>query len=135
VKPIKTFEVAFLAILGLIALGYGSALLAASNSDVPALWWPASVGHKILGLPLLVYGIVWCVVGLINLSPIMTGHTRIPFLAATMLGLFWGWLSVWWAVTHHYQPGAWGVPSIYLGAAALIWVTAAWSRTNGASDG
>jgi hypothetical protein len=121
------FRVAFLAVLGIITFGYGTALVAAQASRSPALWWPASIpDKKLLGVSIGIYGVVWMAVSLVQLLPLVTRQTRIPFLASIVLAIFWGYLAVWWALSHPYQPGAWGVPSIYIGAALLIWVTAVW---------
>jgi hypothetical protein len=61
-------------------------------------------------------------------------RAKFQFVVAIALNLFWGIISIYWALLHHEnQPGTWAVPAIYVGWALIIWVVAIWP--DGERDG
>ncbi len=117
------FRSAFLALLGIVQILYGTALLAAMDHG-GLHWWPGSV-TTLLGMPLSVWGIIWCAIGLTIILTSWRRDDKWQFFLAAGLNTVWGGLAIqrWWETR---EPGAWAPAVIYVGIAVAGLMISAW---------
>jgi hypothetical protein len=122
-----SFRSAFLALIGVVGIIYGSGIVVASGYNPDMIhWWPGSV-HRLAGMPILTWGIIWCCVGSFMLGSLFSlpRWDRAQFAVAAALNGCWAALSIQRSVISG-EPGAWAPAAIYGGIAIAILIISAW---------
>jgi hypothetical protein len=112
---------AVLIVLAIVDVAYGSAITYArtvQGSD--AVWWPASQ-DTLLFLPTEGWGWVWVIVGALLLTGVWHRSDRWQYSLASGLKACWACA----AFTSPVQ-GLWGVVSLYIGFAVVIFIVSGW---------
>lgn len=118
------FRRSYLAIISVMDIVYGLALILADQTHVHT-WWPVTVTGSILHLSLDDWGYVWIAFGVIIITGLFTHHDRYQFAAAVFLKSAWATLAFVWAL-QDITAGLWGVASIYIAWAIVTLLVAAW---------